>query len=93
MSGQSVKICLFHTFLSYQYIYFTGVPLGGIGGGSINRGWQGGFCKWQLKPGIYTYDCPPADQVNLDMLVNAIQLVLESSCIVGWWFEAVARFE
>jgi len=43
----------------------AGVPLGGIGGGSINRGWQGGFCKWQLKPGIYTYDCPPADQVRI----------------------------
>lgn len=41
-----------------------GVPLGGIGGGSINRGWQGGFCKWQLKPGVYTYDCPSADQVS-----------------------------
>ncbi|XP_078484409.1 non-lysosomal glucosylceramidase [Ciona intestinalis] len=39
-----------------------GVPLGGIGSGTINRGWQGDFCKWQLKPGIYTFDCPLADQ-------------------------------
>uniref|UniRef100_H2YFL0 Glucosylceramidase n=1 Tax=Ciona savignyi TaxID=51511 RepID=H2YFL0_CIOSA len=39
-----------------------GVPLGGIGGGTINRGWQGDFCKWQLKPGIYTFGSPLADQ-------------------------------
>nr|CAB3248405.1 non-lysosomal glucosylceramidase [Phallusia mammillata] len=39
-----------------------GVPLGGIGGGTINRGWKGDFCKWQLKPGIYTFNNPLADQ-------------------------------
>uniref|UniRef100_H2YFL2 Glucosylceramidase n=1 Tax=Ciona savignyi TaxID=51511 RepID=H2YFL2_CIOSA len=41
---------------------YPGVPLGGIGGGTINRGWQGDFCKWQLKPGIYTFGSPLADQ-------------------------------
>lgn len=39
-----------------------GVPLGGIGCGTINRGWKGDFCRWQLKPGIYTYDIPSSDQ-------------------------------
>ena len=49
-------------------IFLLGVPLGGIGGGSINRGWQGGFCKWQLKPGVYTQDCPLADQVRVSFV-------------------------
>lgn len=39
-----------------------GVPLGGIGGGSVNRGWQGDFCRWQLRPGIYEFDTTLADQ-------------------------------
>ncbi|TNM93595.1 hypothetical protein fugu_001771 [Takifugu bimaculatus] len=32
-----------------------GAPLGGIGGGTITRGWRGEFCRWQLKPGMYHY--------------------------------------
>ncbi|XP_063309588.1 non-lysosomal glucosylceramidase isoform X1 [Pelobates fuscus] len=32
-----------------------GAPLGGIGGGTITRGWRGEFCRWQLNPGIYHY--------------------------------------
>jgi non-lysosomal glucosylceramidase len=29
-----------------------GVPLGGLGGGSIGRGWRGEFQRWQLRPGM-----------------------------------------
>ncbi|XP_053552361.1 non-lysosomal glucosylceramidase, partial [Bombina bombina] len=32
-----------------------GAPLGGIGGGTITRGWRGEFCRWQLNPGLYHY--------------------------------------
>ncbi|XP_039256839.2 non-lysosomal glucosylceramidase-like [Styela clava] len=39
-----------------------GVPLGGIGGGSINRGWQGEFCRWQLRPGVYEFVTTLANQ-------------------------------
>ncbi len=42
-----------------------GVPLGGIGCGSITRGWQGDFCRWALRPGTYTHDIAFADQFSL----------------------------
>ena len=44
---------------------YNGVPLGGIGGGSINRGWRGDFRRWQLRPGYI--NTPPvwADQFSL----------------------------
>jgi non-lysosomal glucosylceramidase len=29
-----------------------GVPLGGMGGGSIGRGFRGEFNRWQLSPGV-----------------------------------------
>ena len=42
-----------------------GVPLGGIGCGSITRGWRGDFCRWALRPGTYSHDIVYADQFSL----------------------------
>ncbi len=42
-----------------------GVPLGGIGCGSITRGWWGDFRRWALRPGTYSYDIVYADQFSL----------------------------
>ena len=42
-----------------------GVPLGGIGGGSITRGWRGGFRRWQLRPGFIQYGQVFADQFSV----------------------------
>lgn len=42
-----------------------GVPLGGIGGGSITRGWRGEFCRWQLNPGMYHYKTVIANQFTV----------------------------
>jgi non-lysosomal glucosylceramidase len=42
-----------------------GVPLGGIGGGSIGRGWRGDFNRWQMHPGLVEYRRVPADQFSL----------------------------
>uniref|UniRef100_A0A673Z405 Non-lysosomal glucosylceramidase n=1 Tax=Salmo trutta TaxID=8032 RepID=A0A673Z405_SALTR len=42
-----------------------GAPLGGIGGGTITRGWRGEFCRWQLNPGMYHYKTVIANQVGL----------------------------
>lgn len=39
-----------------------GVPLGGIGGGSIGRGWRGGFRRWQLRLGMVHHAVVFADQ-------------------------------
>ncbi|XP_077988859.1 non-lysosomal glucosylceramidase-like [Glandiceps talaboti] len=60
--GRKPYIDLFRP-LDCQQIY--GVPLGGIGGGSINRGWKGEFCRWSLTPGIYTYDTVEANQFTV----------------------------
>ncbi|XP_049963211.1 non-lysosomal glucosylceramidase [Schistocerca serialis cubense] len=39
-----------------------GVPLGGIGCGTIGRGFKGEFCRYQLKPGVYEYALVHANQ-------------------------------
>uniref|UniRef100_A0A2K5I459 Non-lysosomal glucosylceramidase n=1 Tax=Colobus angolensis palliatus TaxID=336983 RepID=A0A2K5I459_COLAP len=42
-----------------------GCPLGGIGGGTITRGWRGQFCRWQLNPGMYQHWTVIADQFTV----------------------------
>ncbi|HYW83942.1 MAG TPA: GH116 family glycosyl-hydrolase, partial [Spirochaetia bacterium] len=42
-----------------------GVPLGGMGGGTVTRGWRGDFVRWQLQPGCYSYGAVPADQFSV----------------------------
>ncbi|XP_063981220.1 non-lysosomal glucosylceramidase isoform X1 [Diachasmimorpha longicaudata] len=43
-----------------QQIY--GAPIGGIGGGTIGRGFKGEFCRYSLVPGIYHYNTVQANQ-------------------------------
>uniref|UniRef100_A0A0A9Z3A6 Non-lysosomal glucosylceramidase n=4 Tax=Lygus hesperus TaxID=30085 RepID=A0A0A9Z3A6_LYGHE len=40
----------------------SGVPLGGIGAGSIGRGFKGEFCRFQMDPGNYKYEDVIANQ-------------------------------
>lgn len=42
-----------------------GVPLGGLGGGTITRGWRGEFNRFQLRPGWYQYHTIPANQFSI----------------------------
>ncbi|XP_055282970.1 non-lysosomal glucosylceramidase isoform X2 [Moschus berezovskii] len=42
-----------------------GCPLGGIGGGTITRGWRGQFCRWQLNPGMYQHQTVMANQFTV----------------------------
>lgn len=42
-----------------------GVPLGGIGGGTVTRGWRGDFVRWQLRPGMYEYQSAAANQFSV----------------------------
>src|SRR5689334_16943767 len=44
-----------------------GVSLGGIGGGTIMRGWEGDFGRWQLQPGVVQYGPVPADQFSVSV--------------------------
>ena len=46
-------------------LVIAGVPLGGIGCGSIGRGWKGDFNRWQLTPGMYNYTYVEANQVTM----------------------------
>lgn len=39
-----------------------GVPIGGIGSGTIGRGYKGEFCRYQLRPGMYEYNIVDANQ-------------------------------
>uniref|UniRef100_A0AC35UAW7 Non-lysosomal glucosylceramidase n=1 Tax=Rhabditophanes sp. KR3021 TaxID=114890 RepID=A0AC35UAW7_9BILA len=39
-------------FNPYVHHPYYGVPIGGIGCGSIGRDFRGGFCKYSLRPGI-----------------------------------------
>ena len=42
-----------------------GVPLGGLGGGTITRGFRGDFVRWQLQAGLVHYGAVAADQFSL----------------------------
>ncbi|XP_037772896.1 non-lysosomal glucosylceramidase-like [Penaeus monodon] len=48
------------TMMNGKQMY--GVPLGGIGSGTIGRGFRGEFCRYQMVPGIYEYHTVMANQ-------------------------------
>lgn len=54
--------CLICKELLVIFNICLGVPIGGLGSGSIGRGYRGEFCRFQLKPGIYEYNTVYADQ-------------------------------
>ena len=33
-----------------------GAPCGGVGGGTVGRGHAGEFCRFQMVPGMYSYE-------------------------------------
>lgn len=39
-----------------------GAPIGGIGGGTIGRGYKGEFCRYSVIPGVYNYETVLANQ-------------------------------
>ncbi|PVD19748.1 hypothetical protein C0Q70_20239 [Pomacea canaliculata] len=51
--------------MSHKSIY--GCPIGGIGCGTIGRGYRGEFCRFQIAPGIYHYKEVEADQFILTL--------------------------
>lgn len=52
--------------MDYNYVEHSrqiyGVPLGGIGSGTIGRGYAGEFCRFQMRPGMYEYNVVHANQ-------------------------------
>ncbi|NXE43698.1 GBA2 glucosylceramidase, partial [Ptilorrhoa leucosticta] len=71
-----------------QQIY--GCPLGGIGGGTITRGWRGEFCRWQLNPGLYNYETVIANQFTVCLrckgqtIYQQVLSVERPSTLQGW---------
>ena len=55
-------MCMYDILMALHQVY--GASLGGIGGGTVGRGWRGEFNRWQIVPGIYTYATVHADQVS-----------------------------
>ncbi|KAF0760009.1 non-lysosomal glucosylceramidase, partial [Aphis craccivora] len=47
--------------------HMYGVPLGGIGGGTIGRGFKGEFCRYQIVPGMYEYETVQANQFIINI--------------------------
>lgn len=47
-----------------------GCPIGGIGCGTIGRGYSGEFCRFQILPGIYEYTTVPANSFILCIRKN-----------------------
>lgn len=64
-------------------VSLPGCPLGGIGGGTITRGWRGEFCRWQLNPGLYHYETVFTNQVGSarGVSVNAAAWALGTSAM------------
>jgi non-lysosomal glucosylceramidase len=49
-------------------VFLIGVPLGGLGCGTIGRGFRGEFCRYQLVPGLYEFQTVEANTVSLFLL-------------------------
>ncbi|EWM29848.1 beta- gba2 type family protein [Nannochloropsis gaditana] len=47
---------------------YAGVPLGGLGGGCIGRGFRGEFRRWNLNPGKYRHKVVAANQFSVRVL-------------------------
>ncbi|RZC10206.1 GBA2 N domain containing protein [Asbolus verrucosus] len=58
------KVCRYGLFknLKIETNIWYSVPIGGIGCGTIGRGYRGEFCRFQLKPGLYEYNTVDANQ-------------------------------
>ncbi|XP_063822663.1 non-lysosomal glucosylceramidase isoform X1 [Ostrinia nubilalis] len=62
--------------ISAQRMY--GCPIGGIGGGTIGRGFKGEFCRFQLYPGIYEYVTIPECQFIVNIRNDNKETIFQS---------------
>lgn len=73
-------------------IKIAGVPLGGIGGGCIGRGFRGDFRRWNLAPGKYRHGAVLADQFSVRVKragkvftqVLSVEDGRDSEALKGW---------
>lgn len=64
-----------------------GVPIGGIGSGTIGRGFNGQFCRFQLRPGVYEYNTVAADQFIVTIKNGENVTLFQSLLSVARWEE------
>lgn len=55
-----------------------GVPCGGIGAGTIGRGFRMEFCRFQMVPGMYSYNTVWADAFHLCLFDAAGEVIFKS---------------
>lgn len=55
-----------------------GVPIGGIGSGTIGRGYKGEFCRFQMTPGIYEDSTVDANQFIITIKNDTGETILHS---------------
>ncbi|KAG5894692.1 hypothetical protein JTB14_034740 [Gonioctena quinquepunctata] len=55
-----------------------GVPIGGIGSGTIGRGYKGEFCRFQLSPGLYEWNTIDANQFIVTIKDENDETILQS---------------
>lgn len=55
-----------------------GVPIGGIGGGTIGRGYAGEFCRFQMRPGMYEYNTVHANQFIVTIKDESDKTIFQS---------------
>ena len=46
--------------------------MGGLGTGTIGRGYRGEFCRFQMVPGMYEYHIVQADAVSILCLLKTL---------------------
>ena len=65
---------------------FQGVPLGGIGAGTIGRTYRGDFARWHLEPGRHRYEPLPANMFSVYMRQG------DRTVVQALWTEAPRTF-
>ena len=55
-----------------------GAPIGGIGCGTIGRGFAGEFCRYQMRPGLYEYNTVVANQFVVTIKDETDQTIFQS---------------
>lgn len=58
--------------------FHLGVPIGGIGAGSIGRGYKGEFCRFQLKPNVCEYNTVDANQFIVTIKDENLKTIFQS---------------
>lgn len=82
------KIYVTFLYLAF-YLFYVGVPIGGIGGGTMSRSFRGQFCNYQMIPGIYEYNVVPANQFIVTIQNEENVTVYQKVLSTDWYVEMI----